>query len=286
MAFRGHDETKELLNGGNSNEYLSFVASYNSEVEGVVSNALKNATHTLPRAQKEILHVFSTKVKNAIHKNGYVRERFLGIVHVKDTASLTRKDGICSVLSNQNLDIQNRKGKVMMKQKLQNEGWDEILSDVKIFYEKVSIPLPHMSDGYVEMNGRACHQHDQFTVEDHYKIDIFLAVVDTQLQEFKNKFNKKIMELFVLSSTLDPKEMCKSMGIDEINKLVQKFYQEDFAEYEMAQLKMQFEHFSHECQHPIFASLSTIAGLSKWLTAMQVPSWLRDDNYCRSNAVE
>lgn len=153
----------------------------------------------------------------------------------------------------------------LLIQKLRNEGWEELLSDVKLFCEKVSIPLPNMSDRYVARNGRARHQQDQFTIEHHYKIDIFLAVIDTQLQELNNKFNEKTTELLVLSSALDPKEMRISMKIDDIDKLVKKFYPQDFAEHEMAQLKMQFEHFSHERLHPMFESLSSISDLCEWL---------------------
>ena len=102
----------------------------------------KNATYTSPQIQKEIIHVFSTKVMNAIHeeigdakfciivdeacdesmqekmaivlrfidKDGFVRERFSGVVHVADTVALTLKKAIYSLLSRYNLDIQNIQG--------------------------------------------------------------------------------------------------------------------------------------------------------------------------------
>ena len=92
--------------------------------------------------QKEILQVLAMKVKNAIREeigdskfsiivdeardeskreqmsivlrfvdiNGYVLERFFGLIHVKDTAALTLKEGIFSILSRHNLDIQNIRG--------------------------------------------------------------------------------------------------------------------------------------------------------------------------------
>jgi hypothetical protein len=42
--------------------------------------------------------------------NDFVRERFFGLVHVSDTAALTLKKGIYSVLSKHQLDIQNIRG--------------------------------------------------------------------------------------------------------------------------------------------------------------------------------
>lgn len=45
-----------------------------------------------------------------VDKYGLVRERFFGLVHVKDTAALTLKEGIFSVLLHHNLDVQNIRG--------------------------------------------------------------------------------------------------------------------------------------------------------------------------------
>ena len=99
----------------------------------MIAKAPKNATYTSPQIQKEILHVFSTKVMNAIReeisdakfcivvdkardelvreqmvvvlrfvdKDCFVRERFFffWVVHVSDTVALTLKKVIYSLLS-------------------------------------------------------------------------------------------------------------------------------------------------------------------------------------------
>ncbi|XP_074339774.1 uncharacterized protein LOC141677662 [Apium graveolens] len=459
-AFRGHDETKDSLNSGNFNELLKFIGSYNDKVANVLANAPKNATYTSPRVQKEILHVFSTKVMKVIRdeigdakfcllideardeskseqmsivlrfvdKDGYVGERFFGLVHVRDTATITLKEAIYNVLSSHNLDVQNIRGQgydgaiatsrevipvhhffkklniiinivgasckrndqlkaahasniayffqndeiqsgkgknqigtlqragdtrwssylksvssllkmysatcevllniiddgvtptqrgdadatyealtsfkfvlilhimrnilditdflcqallnkaqdilnvmqlvsstKLLIQKLRDEGWDKLLSDVKTFCESVNIPIPDLSVQYVARKGRARQQQDRFTIEHHYKVDIFLAVLDSQLQELNIRFNEQTTELLILGTALDPKEMLISFRIDAIQKLVQKFYPQDFSEYEMAQLRMQLEHFDHERQHQTFGTLSTISDLSQWL---------------------
>ena len=41
---------------------------------------------------------------------GFVKERFFGLIHVADTAALTLKNGIYSLLSQHCLDIQNVRG--------------------------------------------------------------------------------------------------------------------------------------------------------------------------------
>ena len=108
----------------------------------MLDKAPKNACYTSPDIQKEILQVFATRVKNEIHKeigdakfciivdeardeskkeqmsivlrfvdqDGILRERFFGLVHVSDTATLTLKKSIYFLLSNHNLDIQNIRG--------------------------------------------------------------------------------------------------------------------------------------------------------------------------------
>ncbi|XP_050241219.1 uncharacterized protein LOC126690129 [Quercus robur] len=112
------------------------------KVAEIIEKAPKNATYTSPRIQKEILHVFSVKVKKAIQEEigdakfcimvneardesikeqmavvfryvdaeGFVKERFFGLIHVVDTTALTLKKGIYSLLSQYCLDIQNIQG--------------------------------------------------------------------------------------------------------------------------------------------------------------------------------
>ncbi|XP_028106588.1 uncharacterized protein LOC114305656 [Camellia sinensis] len=138
-VFRGRDERPNSINRGNFLQIVKLLGSYNDNVAKVLDKAPKNASYTSPKIQKEILHIFSTKVKNAIReeigdakyciivdeardesknekmaivlrfidKDGFVREHFFGLIHVSNTAASTLKDGIYFVLSHHNLDIQN-----------------------------------------------------------------------------------------------------------------------------------------------------------------------------------
>jgi len=123
-AFKGHDESSDSKNQGNFIELIKFLATFNDKVDRVVlTNAPRNAKYTSPQIQKEILHIFATKVRNVISKeigdakfcilvdgardeskreqmaiilrfvdkDGFIRERFFHIVHVKDTTALTLK---------------------------------------------------------------------------------------------------------------------------------------------------------------------------------------------------
>ncbi|XP_030963949.1 zinc finger MYM-type protein 1-like [Quercus lobata] len=142
IAFRGNDESFSSLNRGNFFESLGIVTFWNEKVAEIIEKAPKNATYTSPRIQNEILHVFSAKVKKAIQEEigdakfcimvdeardesmkeqmvvvfryvdakDFVKERFFGLIHVVDTAALTLKKGIYSLLSQHCLDIQNIRG--------------------------------------------------------------------------------------------------------------------------------------------------------------------------------
>ncbi|XP_071738758.1 uncharacterized protein [Rutidosis leptorrhynchoides] len=142
-ALRGHDERPGSKNQGNFLELIKLVASYNNDVEKVVlENDPQNARCTSPDVQKEILQIFATNVQKSIreeignakfclivdecrdeskkeqmvivvrfvHRDGYVKERFLDLVHVKDTSAITLKDEILSSLSFHKLDVQDIRG--------------------------------------------------------------------------------------------------------------------------------------------------------------------------------
>ncbi|KAI3715955.1 hypothetical protein L6452_22949 [Arctium lappa] len=142
-ALRGHDERPNSRNQGNFLELIKFIASYNKNVDDVVlENDPQNAKYTSPDIQKEILRVYATNVQEAIRdeigtskfclivdesqdeskkeqmaivvrfvdRNGYVKERFLDLVHVKDTTSLTLRNEISSSLSFHKLDVQDIRG--------------------------------------------------------------------------------------------------------------------------------------------------------------------------------
>ena len=51
-----------------------------------------------------------TIILRFVDKEGFIKERFFHIVHVRDTTALTLKNGICAVLSHYNLHIENIRG--------------------------------------------------------------------------------------------------------------------------------------------------------------------------------
>lgn len=142
LAFRGHDESDESYNRGNFLEFISFIGTLDENLASVLVNAPQNAKYTSPQIQKEIIYATSeiivkqinddigTKyysiiadeaqcyakkqwiscVIRYINDNGQIIERFLDLVHIKDTKSLTLYGVIMSMLKDHSLDPKRMRG--------------------------------------------------------------------------------------------------------------------------------------------------------------------------------
>ena len=123
-----------------------------------------------------------------------------------------------------------------------------------------------MDARYTAGRGRVRHQQYPITMEHHYRVDVFTAVVDSQLQELNRKFNERTMQLLILSSSLDPRNGCMSFKIDDHCILVNQFYPQDFNDQEKIHLKFQLQHY--ECDvphHPYLKEMKTTAELCNGL---------------------
>ncbi|XP_023730872.1 uncharacterized protein LOC111878583 [Lactuca sativa] len=143
LPFRGHDETEKSNNKGLFIEVLFLIREDNEMIFKVtLENAPKNEKLTSPMIQKDIVDCFSKEIIKSIcdeigkdvfailvdessdvskkeqmaivlryvDRLGIVKERFIGIVHVLDTSSLTLKASIDTVFSNNNLSMTQVRG--------------------------------------------------------------------------------------------------------------------------------------------------------------------------------
>ncbi|XP_021830109.1 uncharacterized protein LOC110770304 [Prunus avium] len=113
---------------------------------------------------------------------------------------------------------------------------------------------------------RSCQQRDDITVEHHYRVDLFNDTIYYQLEELNTRFSKGTIELLTLSSALDPSNDFKAFKIDDICKLVEKFYPRDFTSKDLRLLRYQLELFESKLHLDIFQNMSTLFELCQRLT--------------------
>ncbi|XP_016719843.1 uncharacterized protein [Gossypium hirsutum] len=113
---------------------------------------------------------------------------------------------------------------------------------------------------------RSHNKKEDVTVEHQYRVNIFFATIDTELQELKSMFNEHVVELLTLTTTLDPKEFFKLFDIDKIFILVNTFYLEDISHQEKKCLPYELKHYELDaCKHPDLRKISTLSKLCKSL---------------------
>ncbi|KAJ4787970.1 General transcription factor 2-related zinc finger protein [Rhynchospora pubera] len=143
MAFRGHDESEDSENRGNLLELLRFLADHNVLIDNVVlQNAPGNCKLVAPPIQKEIIHAAAVETTNKImeelgdelfsvlvdesrdisckqqmvvllryvSKKGSIVERFIAVVHVKETTSISLKESLEELFCKHKLSFSRLRG--------------------------------------------------------------------------------------------------------------------------------------------------------------------------------
>ncbi|KAK8302848.1 hypothetical protein V6Z11_D04G113100 [Gossypium hirsutum] len=221
-----------------------------------VTSLLKmyNATSTVLENLKNIA---SNYYQRGDAYNAYNRFRyfeFTFILHMmKEVLGVT--DNLCQALQRRPQDILNAKSLVLtMKdliQKLRDDGWNELLKNMISFCETWEFDFPDMNAQYIV--GRSRNNKKAVTVEHHYRVDIFFATIDTQLQELKSRFNEHVVELLTLTTALDLKEFFKLFDIDKICILKERHL------YELKHYELDV------CKHPNLRKISTPSELCRSL---------------------
>jgi len=122
---------------------------------------------------------------------------------------------LCQALQSCSQDILNAMHLVstlkLLLQQLRNDGLSNLLENVKLFCLKHEIEVPDMSAQYVLGRGRS--RQPNVTMENHYRVDIFFVVIDSQMKELNLRFDEKTLELLHLSTTLDPRNNYKEFKL-------------------------------------------------------------------------
>ena len=101
-------------------------------------------------------------------------------------------------------------------QTMRDDGQKSLHNEVSLFCEKNKIVIPSMDDMFVA-RGRARHNAQTMTNLYHYRVELFYTVIDMQLQELNNRFNKVNMKLLLCAASLNP---CDSFIAFDKGKLI------------------------------------------------------------------
>ncbi|XP_071732585.1 uncharacterized protein [Rutidosis leptorrhynchoides] len=142
LPFRGHDESEDSINTGIFLETLKLISSQNENARNAISKAPKNCKLTSPEIQKDIVECFAKEIRKSIFEEigndvfsllvdessdvykkeqmavvlryvdgcGVVKERFVGVVHVKHTYVLTLKSAIDSLFAEHKVSLKQVRG--------------------------------------------------------------------------------------------------------------------------------------------------------------------------------
>nr|XP_028956441.1 uncharacterized protein LOC103409511 [Malus domestica] len=147
-----------------------------------------------------------------VDDNGHVIERFVGIQHVTDTTSSSLKDAIDTFFSCNSLSIS----------KLRGQGYD----------------------GASNMRGRSRRNAPIKTNRHHYRVELFIYVIDEQITELEDRFNEVNTELLICLACVSPKDSFVAFDKPKLLCLAQ-FYPQDFSDEDRFALEDQLEIYVH-----------------------------------------
>ncbi|XP_031256009.1 uncharacterized protein LOC116113999 [Pistacia vera] len=185
---------------------------------------------------------------------------------MKDILGLTSE--LSQVLQRGDQDIVNAMKLVgLCKQRLQmmrEGGWDSFLCQVSSFCVKHNIDVPYMDDMFLPL-GQPRRKAQEITNLHHYRVELYYAILDMQLQELNSSFNEVNIELLLCFACLCPNDSFAAFDKQKLIRLAE-FYPKDFSATKLMALEIQLEVYIMDMRSSIeFLELEGIGDLAKKL---------------------
>ncbi|XP_013729948.2 zinc finger MYM-type protein 1-like [Brassica napus] len=107
LLFRGHDDGKDYVNKGNFVELLKYTGEQNDVVKeidhGVFGLMVDESADVSNKEKMAVVFRF-------VDKSGSVKERFVGVAHVKETSSLSLKSAVDDLFAKHGLSLKQLRG--------------------------------------------------------------------------------------------------------------------------------------------------------------------------------
>lgn len=146
-------------------------------------------------------------------------------------------------------------------QKMREDGWETHLKKVISFCNDNGIVVPNMEACYIPQ-GRSMRFVQQVCYVHHFRVDVFIEVIDLLLQELDNRFDEVNMELLRCMACLNPKDCFSSFDKEKVLKLA-TFYPFEFSSIDLTILECQLDIFIEDMKRDDeFQSLPDMSSLS------------------------
>uniref|UniRef100_A0A7N0V9K9 TTF-type domain-containing protein n=1 Tax=Kalanchoe fedtschenkoi TaxID=63787 RepID=A0A7N0V9K9_KALFE len=146
-------------------------------------------------------------------------------------------------------------------QNLRNDGWEDFLNKVTSFCVKYDIEVPDM-DGYYVPHGRSKRCFRKVKNIHRFRVEIFLSVIDLQLQEFNNRFDEVNMELLICMASLNPANSFAAFDKQRILRLAE-FYPNEFTTLDRMKLDFQLQAYIRDLRNDVrFQQVMDLGSLS------------------------
>jgi hypothetical protein len=173
---------------------------------------------------------------------------------------------LCIALQKREQDIVNAMDlleftKVELNVLRQDSGWQDFLNRVTSFCEKHKVRVADMNAKYIPQ--QRSRQFYKGAINYHrYHADMFLGVIDRQVQELNNRFDEVNTELLRCMASFSPAKSFAAFDAENLIKLA-KFYPHDFDVEEMNQLPFQLNRYINEMRNDDnFKNLRSLIELS------------------------
>ncbi|KAL6521902.1 hypothetical protein OROMI_031779 [Orobanche minor] len=146
-------------------------------------------------------------------------------------------------------------------QKMRNSGWDALMEKVSSFCTKYGIVVLDMDEMYVRP-GKSKRGVSQVTNLHHFRVEVFLNVLDHQLQEIDNRFNEVSKELLICMSCFCPDDGFSSFDPKKLVRLAE-FYPNEFSSSDLNYFEYELENFIVDIRNDVrFSKIKNLNDLS------------------------
>ncbi|XP_021831212.1 zinc finger MYM-type protein 1-like [Prunus avium] len=145
---------------------------------------------------------------------------------------------------------------------MRNNGFDALVNEASSFCDKHHIDVPNMEEAYI-LPGRLRRNALIKTNRHHYRVELFIYVIDEQITELEDRFNEVNTKLLICLACLSSKNSFVAFDRPKLLRLAQ-FYPQDFSDEDCLALEDQLEIYIHYvCSSSDFSQLEGVGDLAK-----------------------